>query len=170
MPSTPIERQPMAALIEHLASVHHAPLKERLPRLVPLAWKVAEAHAAAHGPGLFHLASTVSALAEELLPHLQKEERVLFPWLLSGRGATAGAPIHAMLQEHEDARAALAAIRVLTDDFHVPADACRTWRALFAELAWLDQDLRVHIHLENDALFPRALRGEPPRADAALAG
>jgi regulator of cell morphogenesis and NO signaling len=45
----------------------------------------------------------------------------------------------------------------LTNQFEVPAGACATWRALWQGLQSFDADLREHIHLENNILFPRAL-------------
>jgi regulator of cell morphogenesis and NO signaling len=157
------DREPIDELIQHILSAHHAPLATLLPRLGTLAWRVAEAHGETHGASLTALAREVATLADELQQHMHKEEQVLFPWLLSGNGATAGGPIHCMEQEHDDASRSLSRIRELSDDFQPPAEACTSWRALLEQLAWLDCDLRVHIHLENNVLFPRALRGEPPR-------
>jgi len=48
-------------------------------------------------------------------------------------------------------------LRVLTDDYEVPAEACNTWHALWHGLAALEESLHSHIHLENNILFPRSL-------------
>jgi regulator of cell morphogenesis and NO signaling len=53
----------------------------------------------------------------------------------------------------------LVRMQKLTDGFTPPAGTCNTWRALYAGLEALDADLREHIHLENNVLFPRALSG-----------
>ena len=66
-------------------------------------------------------------------------------------------PVACMLQEHEDAGAALARMRELTHGFTPPPEACNTYRALFAGLAELEEDLHRHIHLENAVLFPTAI-------------
>jgi regulator of cell morphogenesis and NO signaling len=92
-----------------------------------------------------------------VLEHLAKEERILFPLILSGRGAQAGAPIHVMEIEHEDHRANLLEIRRLTSGLVAPAPACTTWRALYLRLADFERELMEHIHLENNILFTRAL-------------
>ena len=55
------------------------------------------------------------------------------------------------------AEAALARMRELTDSYTPPADACPTFRGLYYGLAELERDMQIHIHLENDILFPRAL-------------
>ena len=162
-PSVRWDQRPIDALVEHVLEAHHRPLDGLLSRLGPLACHVAEVHGPTHGDELTRLSREVSTLCGELLQHMHKEEQVLFPWLLSGHGANAGGPVRVMLQEHDDASQALTRIRELTDDFQPPAGACASWRALLEQLAWLDRDLRIHIHLENNVLFPRALRGEKPR-------
>jgi regulator of cell morphogenesis and NO signaling len=65
-----------------------------------------------------------------------------------------------MEHEHEDAGAALAALRSLTNGYTPPPEACPTWKALYAGLEALERDLHLHIHLENNILFPRALAWE----------
>jgi regulator of cell morphogenesis and NO signaling len=101
-------------------------------------------------------------MADELTGHLMKEEQMLFPaiqTLYAGEAAAISldGPVAVMLQEHEDAGGALARIRELTQGFTAPPEACNTYRALFAGLAELEEDLHRHIHLENSVLFPQAL-------------
>ena len=90
---------------------------------------------------------------------MQKEEQVLFPMILSGRGAMAAMPVSVMEEEHRDHGKNLERTRALTNDFIAPESACNTWRALYLGLAELERDLMEHIHLENNVLFPRALQG-----------
>lgn len=98
-------------------------------------------------------------LKGELEEHMAKEEQILFPMIKQGSGAMAGAPISVMEHEHDSAAGALRRLRELTNNYEVPADACNTWRALWDGLAGLEESLKEHIHLENNILFPRALRG-----------
>jgi regulator of cell morphogenesis and NO signaling len=65
-------------------------------------------------------------------------------------------PIACMIHEHDDAGQALGRLHELTGGYQPPADACNTYRALFAGLADLEDDLHRHIHLENSVLFPAA--------------
>jgi regulator of cell morphogenesis and NO signaling len=69
-------------------------------------------------------------------------------------------PIRQMEAEHDDAGAALARLRELTDGFAPPAWACKTYRALLAGLAFLERDMHLHVHSENNVLFPGALKLE----------
>jgi len=73
-----------------------------------------------------------------------------------------------MEHEHENAGRALDEIRRLTAAFTPPPHACATYRGLYEGLRELEHDLHLHIHLENNILFPRALdlesRGGSPAA------
>jgi hypothetical protein len=74
-------------------------------------------------------------------------------------GAQASGPVHVMEVGHEHHREHLLRLRALTNNLTPPNIACTTWRALYAGLEQLEQDLMNHIHLENNVLFPRALAG-----------
>jgi regulator of cell morphogenesis and NO signaling len=101
------------------------------------------------------LAGTLEAMHGELLSHMHKEEAVLFPMLRTGGNAFVVQPIGMMRSEHTDHGEALAEVARLTNDITPPPEACNTWRALYAGLAQLGDDLINHIHLENNVLFPQ---------------
>ncbi len=147
-----------ASMIDHIVERYHDPLRRELPELVAMAKRVEHRHGGRddcpHG-----LAEHLLARHAELLDHLGKEERVLFPRIRAGAGAGAAAPISVMQREHDDHGEALARTRQLTTDLVPPSGACATWRALYLRLAELESELMDHIHLENNVLFPRALRG-----------
>lgn len=144
-------------LIAHILSTYHEPLREELPRLRAMATKVLHVHGSKDPERLAAVLDTFSDLQEELEPHMDKEERILFPWILSGRAVPPGGPTEVMMLEHEQAGFLLERLRELTDNYAVPDGACNTWRALWNGLEALDRELREHIHLENNILFPRAL-------------
>lgn len=150
------DQEPLPNLIAHLIERFHEPLWEDLPRLHAMADKVHRVHGD-KDPRLAALASLVRAFREELESHLAKEEQVLFPWILRQGTPAPRAPITVMLHEHDEAAEMLAQLRALTDDFALPAGACNTWTALWQGLEAFDRDLREHIALENNVLFPRAL-------------
>jgi regulator of cell morphogenesis and NO signaling len=91
---------------------------------------------------------------------MAKEEQVLFPMILAGAGPRTRGPITVMLHEHDDHGANLAKMRQLAGDFQPPEAACTTWRALYLRLEELEGELMDHIALENNVLFPKALRPE----------
>jgi regulator of cell morphogenesis and NO signaling len=62
-----------------------------------------------------------------------------------------------MMFEHDTAGDLLRDIRAAADDFRVPEGGCMSFRALYGALEAFELDLHQHIHLENNALFPRAV-------------
>ena len=54
----------------------------------------------------------------------------------------------------------MAAIRRLSGDYAPPEDACTTYKVTYQELEAFEADLHRHVHLENNILFPKALRLE----------
>jgi regulator of cell morphogenesis and NO signaling len=164
---------PMSELADHIEATHHAFLRRELPRLEGLLEKVVAAHGPRH-PELRDLRAVFAGLKSELEGHMLKEERVLFPMVRQLQRATArprfhcgsvANPIAVMEHEHDDAGTALAWLRARTGGYTPPADACNTYRALLGGLAELEADLHLHIHEENNILFPRARD-----AEAALSG
>lgn len=151
--------EPLADLIEHIVHDFHEPLREELPRLAGMAKKVYAVHREKDPERLGEILETIQGLRTELEAHMMKEEQVLFPMILAGRGPMAMGPVSVMEQEHAHAGDMLSRLRQLTDQYLPPEDACNTWRALWAGLEDLEHQLHVHIHLENNILFPRALRG-----------
>jgi regulator of cell morphogenesis and NO signaling len=159
-----------AALVDHLEATHHTYLHAELPRLTALVQKVRGVHGGRH-PELEAIEGTVGELRADLEPHLRKEELVLFPMirdLAAGRAPTVGppsvqAPISVMLAEHDRAGELLERLRELTDGYQPPADGCASYRALFAALAELEHDTHLHVHKENNVLFPAvvALEASP---------
>ncbi|MCA9750560.1 MAG: iron-sulfur cluster repair protein YtfE [Gemmatimonadetes bacterium] len=148
--------RPLDELVRHIVGHYHEPLRDELPELVALARKVESVHRdkASVPRGL---ADHLIVMEREVREHLAKEEQVLFPLILAGHGADAGAPVQMMETEHQDHGRNLAHVREITGDLTPPADACTTWRALYLRLATLESELMDHIHLENNVLFPRAL-------------
>lgn len=145
-------------LVGHILTVYHQPLHEELPRLDVMARKVLQVHGDKAPDVLPELVSVFAELRYELEQHMFKEEQVLFPMILQGQGRMALGPIEVMQHEHESAGQALRRLRELTNDYTVPECACNTWQALWHGLAALEADLQEHIHLENNILFPRALK------------
>lgn len=163
-------RAPLADLAAHIVRLHHAYLKEVLPKLAGLFEKVIRAHGARHGEMLQPLRAAFIGLKDELEPHLMKEERVLFPLMdvmeeyVRGKAprpdihcGSVRRPIRQMEHEHDLAGEALAGMRRLTADYRLPADACPTFSSLYENLRQMEADLHQHIHLENNILFPRAI-------------
>jgi regulator of cell morphogenesis and NO signaling len=150
--------RPLDELVAFIVNRYHQALRRELPELVALAAKVEDRHAGKAGVPA-GLADHLRLVHAAVLEHLEKEERILFPMILAGRGGNAAGPVQVMEHEHRDHGANLARIRELAGDFTPPEAACTSWRALYLRLHALEGELMEHIHLENNVLFPRALRG-----------
>jgi regulator of cell morphogenesis and NO signaling len=155
-------------LVDHLEQVHHAYLWEELPRLTALIDKIVGVHGERH-PELTGIASCFAEIRADIEPHLVKEEQVLFPLIRrleaddqfdDTPGQALRGPVSVMLREHDTVGELFARLRTLTADYRTPADGCASYQACFAGLAELEADTHLHIHKENNVLFPLVLRLE----------
>lgn len=151
------DNAPLPELIQFIVDRYHAALRVELPELIALAGKVEIRHG--DKP---ECPRGLRALLEHMhlavLDHLAKEERILFPMIVEGYGRRAAGPVRIMEEEHDEHGQNLARVRELTHNFTPPPEACASWQALYLRLATFESELMDHIHLENNILFPRALR------------
>ncbi len=156
-------------LIHYIVLTHHAYIRAELPHLLPMAEKAAGKHGSTH-PELAQVHRQLTVLGDDLLLHLNKEERVLFPYILTleqqrnGGGPATEAcfgsvqsPIRMMIHEHEAAGALLEEMRAATGGFAPWDGACPTLTGLYYGLGMFEKDLHRHVHLENNLLFPQAI-------------
>lgn len=148
--------RPAVEIVGHVLARYHAGLREELARLEAMAARAAERHGAAH-PELVEIHALVTELRGQMVAHLDHEERVLFPAVLRGDGSEIEKEFGAAEEEHAMVGRLLARLREATSEFVPPPEACNTWRGLFHGLSDLEKDTHVHIHLENNLLFPQAL-------------
>jgi regulator of cell morphogenesis and NO signaling len=160
-------------LIDHIVNEHHAFLKQELPRLKKLREKVYQAHQGKHGRMLENLGQVSEKLRIDIEMHLAKEEQILFPAIkqIENHNRQGGLepnlhcgsitnPINQMEYEHEIAGGLLAEMQKITSGYNPPADACESFKALYDGLHALEDNLHEHIHLENNILFPKAVKLE----------
>ncbi|MFA5883722.1 MAG: iron-sulfur cluster repair di-iron protein [Acidimicrobiia bacterium] len=162
------------ALAEHIVATHHRSLDDELPRLSGLLEKIERVHGERH-PELAAVRHAYESLRADLEPHLRKEERVLFPMirLLESEPepprfvcGSLRNPISVMLAEHDLVGDLLRELRALTDGFTVPADGCASYRAAYEALEALEADTHLHVHKENNRLFPAVVALEDERCAA----
>ena len=149
-----------AELVDHIESTHHVYLKKALPRVVLMMDKVCQAHSSRH-PELIRLKTVLDKLREDLEPHLLKEERVLFPLIRKLKSNPSDlqmigieGPIRVMRHEHDGAGDLLQEMRALTNEYVVPKDGCQSFQLFYKELRQLEEYTHLHIHKENNILFP----------------
>lgn len=163
---------PLDLLADYIEKKHHKYVEEKIPVLRQFLDKLCKVHGANH-PELLEINSLFTATAGELTQHMKKEEIILFPFIkkmvknseengtleLPPFG-TVENPINMMMEEHDNEGERLRIISELSDNYTPPADACNTYRVAFAMLDEFEQDLHLHIHLENNILFPKAIELE----------
>ncbi|MGN6179186.1 MAG: iron-sulfur cluster repair di-iron protein [Mucilaginibacter sp.] len=159
-------------LCEYIVNTHHQYVRDNTLFIRELAQKVARVHGGSH-PELIDVAQIFERIAHGLMLHIMKEENILFPRIKElahhqkigdtippadfGQIST---PIQLMESEHEQAGEDFEAIRDLTMNYQLPADACQSYTILFKKLDEYENDLHRHVHLENNILFPRAIQIE----------
>jgi regulator of cell morphogenesis and NO signaling len=146
-----------SALAEYIVATHHRFLRRELPRLHALLDAAVRTEGRGH-PELRKLDEVFAELHREIDEHLRKEEEILFPAIRSidqGEMPPLRGPLIVMLEEHYHAGDALRKMRCLTDGYAAPLGASRSLRTLLKGLEALEFDLALHIHKENNVLFPR---------------
>jgi len=158
-------------LADYIVNTHHTYVRKYLPELRTYALKVAQVHGTQH-PELIEIRNLVEEIGEELTQHLEQEENVLFTYvkkIVAARNSSmplvkqekdlAGL-INEMEQEHDHVGRALDKIRDLSKDYAIPSDACASYKLLYKMIQEFEDDLHLHIHLENNILFPKAIKME----------
>ena len=159
-------------LADYIVNTHHSYVKKNLPDILAYANKVARVHGSRH-PELLPVRELVEEVYNEMMNHMVKEERILFPYikdivtaqkntqpLQASHFGTVQNPINMMEMEHEVVGKNMEEIRTLTQNYELPDDACASYSLLYRMLAEFEEDLHIHVHLENNILFPKALKAE----------
>jgi regulator of cell morphogenesis and NO signaling len=166
---------PLGDLIRHIRERHHRFVRDAIARLQPLLDKVVAKHGENHSE-LVEIQKLFAEVAREMIMHMQKEEQILFPYIdaLENANRTHGTveppffqtvrnPIHAMMQEHDAAGELVRQIHKASLEYMAPVDACTSYKALYEGLREFEADLHLHVHLENNILFPRSVALETAR-------
>jgi len=155
----------LSELCDHIEEFHHGYLREELPRLDFMTRKVAAVHGD-HEPRLVEVRRVFESFQSEMASHTKEEDEAVFPAIRRLESENGDKPAAAanlktsfdkLGSEHENAGAALARFKELTDTYTPPDWACNTFRALYDGLAQLEKNMHQHVHKENNVLFPRAL-------------
>lgn len=150
-----------------IVTTYHGFTREELATFQPLAAKVNSVHGERR-PELAEVEKLVAELSADMLPHMLKEEQVLFPYVEQmerGEAAipffgTVRNPVRMMMLEHDQVGELLARLREITGDYTPPESACFSYRELYRRLAEFEVLTHEHIHVENNLYFPRAVELE----------
>jgi regulator of cell morphogenesis and NO signaling len=161
---------PLGELIDHIYKTHHKYIYDNGPITAQFVNKVAHVHGERH-PETVEVAKVFNELLSELNHHMMKEENIIFPYVKSLLKKEAGLsdmhfqafvsqPVRVMEMEHDHAGEILKKLSELTSEYTPPVDACNTYKAAYANLGAMEDDIHFHIHLENNILFPKAIELE----------
>ena len=170
--TTDYQSWPLDLLADYIEKKHHRYVQEKTLEIQPYLDKICKVHGERH-PELLEIKEEFNASAGELAAHMKKEELILFPFIRKMTKAklentkveaahfgTVKNPIQMMMNEHTVEGNRFRKIEELSNNYTPPLDACNTYRVSFALLKEFEQDLHLHIHLENNILFPRAIEIE----------
>ncbi|MCW5909987.1 MAG: iron-sulfur cluster repair di-iron protein [Cyclobacteriaceae bacterium] len=163
---------PLDLLADYIEKKHHRYVDAKIQEIKPFLNKVVKVHGSQH-PELAEVEQLFNQSAGELAAHMKKEEFILFPFirkmikskdsrepLAQPHFGTVQNPITMMHHEHDTEGERFRRIAALTGSYTPPADACNTYRVTFSLLKEFEEDLHLHIHLENNILFPKAIAME----------
>jgi len=159
----------LSFLTDYIVNTHHSYVRKALPEMVYYSAKVFGVHGNDH-PELKVVQRIVGEINVELNAHMMKEEKILFPYIkalesseMDGNSnfeshlGTVRNPINMMEMEHEIAGNSLKELKTHTHNYEIPEDACESYKHLYRLLPQFEADLLLHIHLENNILFPKAI-------------
>lgn len=165
---TDYQSWPLDLLADYIEKKHHRYVESRIPELKAYLEKLCRVHGNRH-PELIEITRLFHECGGELAAHMKKEELVLFPFIRkmvkTGKGeeirepyfGTVQNPIEMMMHEHDTEGERFRKIYALCDGYAAPEDACGTYRVTLALLQEFENDLHLHIHLENNILFPKSV-------------
>ncbi len=170
--TTDYQSWPLDLLADYIEKKHHRYVQEKTLEIQPYLDKICKVHGERH-PELLKIKEEFNASAGELAAHMKKEELILFPFIRKMTKAklenvnvdaahfgTVKNPIQMMMDEHTVEGNRFRKIEELSNNYTPPQDACNTYRVSFSLLKEFEQDLHLHIHLENNILFPKAIEIE----------
>jgi regulator of cell morphogenesis and NO signaling len=160
---------PLDLLADYIEKKHHRYVEAKILEIKPYLSKICQVHGDRH-PELFEIQEEFNASAGELAAHMKKEEFILFPFVRKMEKArqerlkvsaphfgTVQNPVQKMMDEHASEGDRFSKIESLSNHYTPPQDGCNTYKVTFALLKEFEQDLHLHIHLENNILFPKTI-------------
>ncbi len=170
--ATDFQSWPLDLLADYIEKKHHRYVEMKTKEITPYLEKIVQVHGGWH-PELAEIENLFKACAQELAAHMKKEELMLFPVIrkmvkVKNEGGSFTTPptgtvenrINMMTQDHEIEGERFRRIDELSHHYTPPEDGCNTYKVTFALLNEFEQDLHLHIHLENNILFPKAIKLE----------
>jgi len=162
----------MDFLADYISNVHHAYLYNMLPDLGNRMSSFIEGHKKKF-PVLLEMQCTFSELSRILLMHMPLEDEIIFPYIKQIEAArrrnepyghlfvrTLRKPLGEVEKVHEEISSLLKQLKVTSNDFNFPSNACTNHQVVYHKLREFYDDMVQHIHLENNILYPKVIETE----------
>lgn len=163
----PFDSWPLDFLCSYIVNRHHKYAYENLSILLGLIEKLEIDSCVS---SVEKLSNVFKRMARDMKLHMMKEENILFPFIEQMVEAsreriqiarpffgTVNNPTQIMEIEHEHSWEDISLIRTLTDNYNSSEDAEPSWILLCKGLEQFERDLLIHLDLENNILFPKAI-------------
>jgi regulator of cell morphogenesis and NO signaling len=171
--NTAFEKWGIDFLTDYITNVHHSYLRQALPEIEIALKKFVEEHHKKYSY-LPVVEAGFKQLQKEMLPHIEEEEELIFPYIRQifrawkNKDSYAGLLVRTlrkpvktvMNHEHDILFGIIYKWRELLDNYAVPEKACVSHKVVLSRLKELDNDIVQHMYLENEILFPRAIQIE----------
>ena len=158
-------------LADYIVNVHHKYVKENAYMLFEYGEAIANRHGVKH-PELTRITQLCEKIATNFKSLMQEEETTLFPYI--NKLAMAKREHHKIeagienmekqLKRIENQHTAIGGfmdeIHQLSHAFTAPEDACSSYKVLYEKLDEFEKNLKQHIHLENNIIFPKSIQLE----------
>lgn len=159
-------------LTEFIIQKYHNPLRENLPKIHLLLNKIVDVHWDIH-PEFAKMKDIFILFQNEMLKHLDKEEKILFPMMQALQKAVnekkniwafhCGSiknPVTQMEKEHKIFDFYLEQIKELSNNFFIPENACNAYTTTYTMLKNLYDETLEHTHFEDNTLHKLTLEYE----------
>lgn len=167
---------PLDLLVDYVLKRHHRSFHQHHEELLKLVEKVENVHGDRH-PELHEIKHLVTDSFNDLDSHFAKEEQILFPQFYEIFAAheekrepapfhcgSVFYPIRQMMLEHDSTGTIWQHIAELTENFITPTDGCASYRLMNRELYEFFRNLKEHVALENNLIFPGFIKMEQQQA------
>lgn len=175
------ETWPLSTLIQHIVEHHHTWLRTQLPEIGQLIRQTIARQGHTNSGQFIEIEKFFRQFQRETENHLQKEEAILFPLIekLEARVASGLSPeqhsfgplrnpVRFMTEDHALASRLLEKMKELANEGSVVQEVAVAQQAVLERLQAVGEDLKTHAQLEDEIVFPRAIRLEECSASSSL--
>lgn len=156
-------------LIDYILNNHHQYIHKMIPVISDLSQKISDEYGEKYSE-LKAIARIFAVVYKDLKQHMLKEEQILFPYIkqlvslnIAGNKSEKpyfgmiDNPISMMESDHKNALDEYDNLKKLTNNFTTPEESNEPLKNFLKKLRDFGKDLHIHIHLENNILFPKSI-------------